>query len=303
VLERIERDGGISSPSQGENPIPVLISASRVAFWSSKNQRREENRDFKMSLNTAKDYTETIARNLADFNYSLEHAFSVISLNEKFLEQKIDELERIGPINGELHCLTFARLNELALICAGNYADNFECAAAGDLLVNPRLILVHIKRQIRPVIKKRHSRLTEQFRNVASTRSEVIQWLKKETLLEIKKAPLLPYLYESLKKSGYMSREYLLSADRRMKRIADVVVLLCSLHLPDSHEFHQWLQYTTQSERQFIKSRLCQFDTRTFYDLGYDIHQIIQGKGYKSRFLRQSAGLLFRHILQEAITA
>jgi hypothetical protein len=262
-----------------------------LPFFKKPNEG--ENRDFKMSLNTAKDYSETIARNLADFNYSLEQALSVISLNEKFLEQKIDELEEIGPINGELHCLTFARLNELALICAGNYADNFEFAAAGDLLVNPRLILVHIKNRIRPVIKKRHSRLTDQFRNVAGTRGEVIQWLKKETLLEIKKAPLLPYLYESLKKSGCLSQEYLHSIDKRMKKITDVIVLLCSLNLSNIQDFHQWLQHTTQSEREFIKARLCQFDTRTFYDLGHDIRQIIQGKGYKSKSLSQSSDSLF----------
>jgi hypothetical protein len=70
-----------------------------------------------------------------------------------------------------------------------------------------------------------------------------------------------------------------------MKQIADVIVLLWSLHLPDSHAFHRWLQHTTQSEREFIKSRLCNFDTRTFYDLGYDIHEIIQHEGYRSNFL------------------
>jgi hypothetical protein len=61
-----------------------------------------------------------------------------------------------------------------------------------------------------------------------------------------------------------------ISIDRRMKQIADVIVLLWSLHLPDSHDFHQWLQHTTQSEREF---------------LGYDIHKIIQQEGYKSKFL------------------
>jgi hypothetical protein len=135
------------------------------------------------------------------------------------------------------------------------------------------------------VIKKRHSRISDQFKNVATTRGEVIQWLKKETLLEIKKEPLLPYLYESLKNSGYMSQEYLLSTDRRMKQIADVIVLLWSLHLPNGQDFHQWLQHMTQSEREFIKSRLCQFDTRTFYALGHDFYQIVQCEGYESKFL------------------
>ena len=238
-----------------------------------------------MSLSLAEDHIEFNEITLFDYNCSLEEAFSAISLNEKFLEQKACELEEIGQIGEDLYWLTLARLNELALLCAGNYADNFEFTAAGDLLVNPRLILVHVKNRIRPVIKKRHSRISDQFKNVATTRGEVIQWLKKETFLEIKKEPLLPYLYVSLKNSGYMSQEYLLSTDRRMRQIADVIVLLWSLHLPNGQDFHQWLQHTTQSEREFITSRLCQFDTRTFYDLGHDFHQLIQCEGYKSKFL------------------
>jgi len=238
-----------------------------------------------MSVNIAENHIKLSARIFIDYNYSLEKDFFVNSLNEKFLEQKVSELEEIDSIREELYWMTFARLNELALFSAGNYADNLEFTAAGDLLVNPRRILVHIKNRVWPVIKKRHSRLTDQFKDVASTRGEVIQWLKRETLLEIKKGPLLPYLYETLKKSGCMSQEYLHSIDRKMKKIANVIVLLWSLHLPDSHDFHQWLQHTTQSERKFIKSRLCNFDTRTFYDLGHDIHQIIQGEGYKSKFL------------------
>jgi hypothetical protein len=75
-----------------------------------------------MPLNAAKDYVETNAGPLVDFNDSLEEVSSVISLNEGLLEQKVSELEEIGPINGELYWLILARLNELTLLCAGNYA-------------------------------------------------------------------------------------------------------------------------------------------------------------------------------------
>ena len=250
-----------------------------------------------MPLNAARDGGEITERILMDFNDMLEDVSSAMSLNEECLEQMVRELEEIGPINAEPYWLTLARLNELTLLCAGNYADNLEFTAAGDLLVNPRCIQVHIKNRIRPVIKKRHSKITDQFRNEANTRGEIIQWLKKETLLEIKKEPLLPYLYESLKNSGYMSREYLLSIDSRMKQIADVIVLLWSLHLSDSHDFHQWLQYTSQSEREFINSRLCNFDMRTFYDLGHDIHRIIRHEGYKSKFLEMPEDCFSRAVL------
>ena len=238
-----------------------------------------------MSLNIAENHIKSNARALIDYNYSLEKDALVSSLNERFLEQKVSELEEIDSIREELYWLTFARLNELTLFCAGNYADNFEFTAAGDLLVNPVLIAVHVRGLSEPVIKNRHSRITEQFRCAASTKKEVIQWLKNETLLEIKKEPLLPYLYESLKNSGYISQQYLFSSDRRMRQIADVIAHLWSWHLPNDHDFHQRLQDTTQSEREFIKSKLCQFDKRTFYDLGHDFYQIIQCEGYKSKLL------------------
>ena len=108
---------------------------------------------FNMSLNAARDDVEITEKILMDFNYLLEDVSSAMRLNEEFLEQKVSELEEVGPINGKFYWLTLARLNELTLLCAGNYADNFEFTAAGDLLVNPRCILVHIKNRIRPVIK------------------------------------------------------------------------------------------------------------------------------------------------------
>jgi hypothetical protein len=194
--------------------------------------------------------------------------------------------EEIDSIREELYWLTFARLNELTLFCAGNYADNFEFTAAGDLLVNPRLTTVHVRGLSEPVVKNRHSRITERFRCAASTKKEVIQWLKNETFLEIKKEPLLAYLYERLKNSGYISQQYLYATDRRMRQIADVIVHLWSWHLPSGLDLHYRLQYSSQSEREFIKSRLCQFDREIFNDLGHDFHAIIQGEGCKIKFLR-----------------
>jgi hypothetical protein len=222
---------------------------------------------------------------LFDYNALLEETSCAGCLNERFLEQKIRELDEIDSGRNELYWLTLARLNELTLLCAGNYADNFEFTAAGDLLVNPRLILVHIRNQSKPVRKKRHARLADQFKDAAGSGKEVIQWLKKETLLEIRNEPLAPYLYKRLEKSGYMSQAYLRKTERRMKQVADVIVLLSSLHLPSNHGFHHWLQHRTPSEREFIKSSLCRFDWRTFHDLGRDFYRISRGGGCKSKFL------------------
>ena len=238
-----------------------------------------------MSLGLAEDHIKSNEVELFEYNALLEEESHASCLNERFLEQKIGELEKIDSIRKDLYWLTFARLNELTLLCAGNYADAFEFSAAGDFLVNPRLILVHIRNRIEPVVKKRHLKLTDQFRNAADSGKDVTRWLKNETLLEIKKEPLLTYLYERLKKSGCMSQEYLSSIDSRMKKIADVIALLSSLHVPNGQNFHQWLQYMPRSERRFIKSSLCQFDTRTFDDLGHDFYQVIQNAEYESVFL------------------
>ena len=77
-----------------------------------------------MSVNIAENHIKLSARILIDYNYSLEKDFFVNSLNEKFLEQKVSELEEIDSIREELYWMTFTRLNELALFSAGNYADN-----------------------------------------------------------------------------------------------------------------------------------------------------------------------------------
>lgn len=116
--------------------------------------------------------------------------------------------------------LTLARINELALLCTENYANNGEIALVGDLLLNPRLILIHVRGQNRPIIKKRHTPLTEQFGSVAETYPEVVQWLKTETSLEIKTPALLPYLHQKLEGAGCFSKEYFNALDKRKTRIA-----------------------------------------------------------------------------------
>jgi hypothetical protein len=239
-----------------------------------------------MSDGTAKDYLQLNTKLLVDYNRSLEKNASIVRLNECFLEEKTNELETINPVCKELYWLTFARLNELALLCAGNYADNMEFTSVGDFLVNPRLVLVHLKNRNQPVIKKRHTKLTEQFQNVAPKKIGVIHWLKNETTLEIKEKPLLPYLDEVMKDSGYVSQRYLDSADRRLNKLADAVGFFACLNFVDSYDFYTRLQNIPESEKEFIKSNLCKFDTNTFDELGFDFYQLLRNSNYQSLFLK-----------------
>jgi hypothetical protein len=238
-----------------------------------------------MSGSFAKDYLQLDTKVLIDYNISLEKNASVARLNEYLLEEKTNELEKINVACEELYWLSFARLNELALLCAGNYADNMEFASVGDLLINPRLILVHFRNQNRPVAKERHTKLTEQFHHVSANRNGIIRWLKNETTLEIKEKPLLPYLHETIKSSGYVSDRYLESADKRLRKIANAVGFFASSKFVDSYDFYTRLQNIPETEKEFIKSNLCKLDTDTFDNLGFDFYQLLRNRDYKSPFL------------------
>ena len=97
------------------------------------------------------------------FNRIMEEKAALHNLNEKRLVQFLDLLEKTSLIYDDLYWLSLARINELAILCAGNYAESCEFTLAGDLLMNPRLILIHVRGCPQPVVKERHTALTEQF--------------------------------------------------------------------------------------------------------------------------------------------
>jgi len=257
---------------------------------------------------------------IVTYNLFLDNC-AAFELNEKFIESKIDELDEIEPKhrsyfsllaaglacksktdifpsgrklpvaclgglqNSELiYLLTRARIAELTLICAGNYADNFEFTAAGDLLVNPRCIRVHIDGVKEPVNKIRHLALTDQFDGVAKTESEIIRWLGKNTHLEIIKKPLLPDLYERLKSAGVLSSKYLDSVCQRMNKIADVIGFLAAYNLSDVQRLYDRFQ-SANEESFFIKSNLCNFNYDIFFALGNEILKLFENDKYKSAFI------------------
>ena len=241
---------------------------------------------------------------LRDYNASLEQESAPGHLNEAFIESKLCELESIESgcsEHGKAYWLTYARVFELALLCAGDYADHFEFAAAGDLLVNPRLILIHLKNGCKAVRKDRHRKLTEQFQYVAGKREEVVAWLKKETAPEIVEKPLLPHMQERMTQSGFLSEEYLDLAERRMERIADAIGFLASWHLTAESAFYLQVQGASSSEKSFIESNLCRFDKKIFFELGHDFRKRPVDPYHKSRFLRHPT--LYRSDPQKNVTS
>jgi hypothetical protein len=211
------------------------------------------------------------------FNYLLDKRSNFYSLYEGALEDLIEQLDRLVYVKDVSYWLTLARINELALLCTENYANNGELALVGDLLFNPRLILVHIRGENRPVVKKRHTLLTEQFRFAGENVQDVIEWLKTETRLEIKTEALLPYLHQKLEKSGYFRKEYFDSLTHRRIKIAELIGFLSGIGPTESFDFYQWTLKASPSDREFLKSKLCCCNRALFFELGSQVRDLAQG--------------------------
>lgn len=205
------------------------------------------------------------------FNYLLDKKSNYFSLNENVLEGLLDQLDNLAPIRDVSYWLTMARINELALLCTENYANNGEITLVGDLLFNPRLTLIHVRGQNRPIVKKRHTPLTEQFGSVAETYPEVVQWLKTKTCLEIKTEALLPYLHRKLEESGCFNKEYFNSLDKRKIQIAELTVFLASAGITESLALYRWLKNAGPTDRELMESKLCCCDLYRFIELGRQV--------------------------------
>lgn len=207
-------------------------------------------------------------RFLFDFNRDLDRNAYLSRLNEKFLDQRMVELDEHRPICTAVYEHTRARLHELLLLCASNYANNCEFCALGDLMFNPRLTLVHVSGCHEPIVKERHTTLSEQFADKGRTYEEIMLWLREETTLEIKRKPLIPHSYEILERGIYISKNYLDSARDRAVQIASLSSYLCSRGFIDSLDLDEWLRSASPKDRASTESRLLRLDWKIFQELG-----------------------------------
>jgi hypothetical protein len=205
---------------------------------------------------------------LYEFNRNLDRNAQLSRLNENYLEQRMAELDAHRPICMEVYEYTRARLHELLLLCAANYANNCEYEAVGDLMFNPRLTLVHIRGCHKPVVKVRHTPLSEQFGDRANTPAGVVRWIRDETTLEIKEKPLIPYSYEILENAAFIPQEYLDSAQDRTVQIADLSALLCCRRFEERLDLENWLRSAGPNDRALMESRLLRLDWGMFRELG-----------------------------------
>lgn len=205
-------------------------------------------------------------------NNQLDEIGVPYEVNERRIESFLSDLESSGgKAVPRPFWLTMARLTELTLLCAGSYADNCEFSAAGDLLVNPRKILVRIGRTNLAFIKDRHGRLCDQLARLNSEQQTTSPISREEVDCEILTPALLPYLKERLSGSGFFQKTYLSEISERMQRIADTLSFLLILRVNSTEELHRRMQSAAKGQKQFIQRHLCRFDCRHFYRFGHRI--------------------------------
>ncbi len=228
-------------------------------------------------------YIRNIQR-VGAFNKRLER-MQIWELNEDSLACERNRLQSLFPCDRRLYWLAWARLMELGLICGGNYADNCEFEAAGDLLVNPRCVHIYLEGASEPVLKKRHIPLSEQTGFDLPDGLNLAGLLRDCTITEIKEKPLLVDLYEALKDSGRIASDYLLSVQFRMKRMADALGFLSAWNIQDSAALQKRLQKADPMLRAFVESNLCRFDRKLFFTIGREIFNMIENPDYQSGFI------------------
>lgn len=204
-------------------------------------------------------------------------------IDEARIEEWLETLARMDVDDGRIYWLIMARITELTLRQAGNYADDGEFQAAGDLLANPRTVDVYGRGWPTPVTKRRHTALSRQFATAIGD-DDPVAWLTRETLTRIREAALLPHLFETLHGSGFMAPAYLFSLDRRMVQVAETLAGLAAWQARDGATLLRRMQAASASDRQLMEACCCRFGLDDFYAMGTDMEQMARGGG-GSRFL------------------
>lgn len=218
-------------------------------------------------------------------NEALDNLHVPYEVNEQTIEEFLHSLETYNTTDRPVYWLMMARLFELSLICAGHYADNCEFSAAGDLLVNPRKVLIHRRDYPHPLVKQRHGRLTEQLNKEEKCREFILIQVKNNVRIEVAKPAILPYLFEQMKQSRQLASWYLHDAQERMKKIADTIGFLSAWSLSKFEVLHSRLQKMSAEMRGFVADHQCNFDTCYFVGLGRKIPKIIGNSEEYSEFL------------------
>lgn len=83
---------------------------------------------------------------ITELNYAIDAYRISWDINEAVIENILHQWEQHDKHNSPVYWLVAARIFEMAILCAGHYVDSCEFEAAGDLLFNPRKILIYLSK-------------------------------------------------------------------------------------------------------------------------------------------------------------
>jgi hypothetical protein len=205
-------------------------------------------------------------------------------VNEPLIEGLLQQIDHCAHGSQARSWLLTARVLEAALVGTGHYVDNCEFGAAGDLLANPRQVLIHLRGYRQPIVKKRHGRLSEQLAPYCRYHP-FPAWFKDNAALEIAKPALVPDLLQRLERSRCFRPAYLDSIHRRMNKAADTIGFLSAWGLTGWEDMYQRLQAASRQQQEFIADNLCGFDLEDYHGLGREIDLRAGAAGIQSRYL------------------
>jgi hypothetical protein len=222
-------------------------------------------------------------------NTEVEQEVALHLINEEIIERCLSHASQLASGCPRGYWLLVARLTEATLLCAGNYADSCEFEATGDLLVNPREIIVHSRNGRQSAVKRRHGRVSSQFISTGVVRKEQMNTFYARISLETTKPPLLPHMTQMLKRSGFISQLYLRRLEECQRQIAATLGFLSAWSIFDAAELFRRLEDSSPRERAFIESHLCRFDARVFNQIGADLQQTLVEPNHPSPFLNKAS--------------
>ena len=213
---------------------------------------------------------------IEEINKIIHHTLLSGMVNEEWLFQILSQIELIEDTSNPAHWLLVARLNEAALLCAGNYADNAEFTLAGDLLLNPRQTVVYLKGKLSSELKNRHGRLSDQFKLHDQSHVEFMKWFSQNAIVEQTQPPLLPYLINKLESSEYVSKEYIDTCHLRMRKIPEAINFLMAWGIRNFEDLVHKRAMSDSQTIEFIKNNICSFNTEWFLRIGEAIDRYLR---------------------------
>lgn len=233
------------------------------------------------------------SRCLSKFNATLD-ARPIYAWNEAQLVERSEGLSVLEASTADegtapLLDLSRARLTELALLCAGRYADGACFVPAGNLLVNPRQVDIHLKGGARALAKGRHERLSDVLA-VGGAPAYRAAWLAVNTISRVRRKALLPNLYHRLAASEALADTYLVSVAERMRQVAATLSLLAAWQIRDEGDLCRRLEMATPGDRALLEAGLCRFEPNRFHELGRILTRLLSsadgtgGKFFASRY-------------------